>query len=121
MADFVGGMCTGAGDGGSACTAFFTNANMALIMDNIISAVGKHGFCIEAQSRQQLLLLMRTVWTRYGATEGLDDLNGRVIQEAADIILTNIEMQAIAHRYLDTNPVPMPHGTNTNVRGTKLA
>lgn len=120
VAQFVEGLCTGAN---GACSEFFSRANLERLHSAIVQEVQlKHGHCIQRQSEQQLLLLMRSMWARWGsAGAGVDGANQRVVQEATRIIKTNIDMHERATRFLHKNPEPLAWGENTSVRGTKLS
>lgn len=117
VAKFVGNICNGS----STCTDFFTRINIDQLQKSIIEGVEEQlNYCIESQSEQQLLLLMRSMWSLHGHKLGVAGTNAKVVQEAIKIIRTNIEMHERATKFLYKNPEPMDYGHNTNTRGTKL-
>lgn len=120
VSKFVDSIACGALSG--TCTDFFSRANINAVHKSIMEAVQEQlGYCIEQQSEQQLLLLMRSMWVRHGALAGVGGTNCKVVVTAVGIIKTNVEMHETATRFLYRNPEPLSYGETTNVRGTKLS
>ncbi|KAF6252684.1 hypothetical protein COO60DRAFT_1643807 [Scenedesmus sp. NREL 46B-D3] len=117
VARFVESVC----DGSEVCTDFFKRSNIDALQRTLVDEMRvRHNYCIERQSEQQLLLLMRSMWARHGKELGVAQANAAVVKEAASIVMTNIEMHERATKYLDKNPEPLDWGQNTNTQGTKL-
>lgn len=106
---------------GGLCTDFFSRTSIDSLQQRIVPGVrDKHNCCIERQSEQQLLLLMRSVWMRHGETLAVGAAADAVVAEAVKIIKVNIDMHETATRFLYENPEPLPLPQNTSTQGTKL-
>jgi hypothetical protein len=104
------------------CTEFFSRVNIDRLHARIIAAVSeKLGYALERQSEQQLLILMRSFWVRYGRTLGPAGASDQVVAEAVKIIQVNIEMRERATKFLYQSPEPLDWGVSTNLRGTRMS
>jgi hypothetical protein len=116
VALFIDDLCSSA-----TCHDFFTRINIDGLHAQVQAEVELQlGYCIQRQSEQDLLLLMRSMWAKHGSTQGIAGTNAKVVAEAVAIIKTNIEMHEVATKYLYKAPDPLDYGQSTSVRGTKL-
>ncbi|BAT22616.1 putative ribonucleotide reductase large subunit [Yellowstone lake phycodnavirus 3] len=107
--------------------AFFSDFNKETIQDQIASAIkDKTGVELQRQSYSDLDALMKRVYvnmkkdTNSNVRQQVDDMNGRVTEEATGTISTGLLQQIVYLRDISRNAVPLEVPVSTSTYGNKI-
>lgn len=110
-------------------TQFFSVANINKVQDDIRYRVyelsGSKKYTIDRQSDDDVFIIMRSYYLQYArndpdrVAEELASLNRRVVEYAANHILTEIEAYKYYRADQENFPEPIAAPTNANVYGTR--
>ena len=107
--------------------AFFSDFNRESIHNSLISNIqSKTGYKIDRQNDSDIQGLMRKVYINMASNEYTDVrgqvsvMNGKVVEEASQSVLTGVLQQIVYLQDIATNPVPLNAPQSTSTYGNKL-
>jgi len=107
--------------------AFFSDFNKEALQDQIIAAIKeKTGYEIQRQNYSDLDALMQRAFTNLrrdpysNVREQVDEMNARVVKEAAATISTGMLQQLMYLRDISQNAVPLAVPVSTSTYGNKI-
>lgn len=107
--------------------AFFSDFNRETIHQKLISEIkNQTGYTIDKQNDADIQGLMRKVYINMAKNEydnvkdNVATMNGKVVDEASQFVLTGVLQQIVYLQDISTNPVPLTIPVNTSTYGNKL-